>query len=133
MSQFLYKAKSGPKDVTSGIIEADSITEAVTKLTNAGKIPIDVKLYMKITLPADEKNTESNVKISQTALFQFTRQLADLLEAGIPLARCMELLSHQRQFPQLVEIIESMSVLLQQGGSLSLALTKYPKIFSSFF
>jgi len=133
MPQFLYKAKNGPQDVSSGVIEADTITDAVTKLTNAGKIPIDVKLYMKIVLPDHDKNTGSGIKVSQAALFQFTRQLADLLEAGIPLARCMELLSRQRQFPQMGGIIESMTVMLQQGGSLSLALGKYPKIFSPLY
>jgi len=133
MPQFSYKAKSGPKDLTHGVIEADTIAEAVTKLTNAGQIPIDVKLYMKIVLPSFDKNAGSEIKVSQAALFQFTRQLADLLEAGIPLARCMELLSRQRQFPQMVEIIESMTELLQQGGSLSLALSKYPKIFSPLY
>ena len=45
----------------------------------------------------------------------------------------MELLSRQRQFPLMVEIIESMTGLLQQGGSLSLALAKYPKIFSPLY
>jgi len=133
MAQFVYKAKKGPQDVTSGIIEAETITEAVTKLTNAGKIPIDVKLYMKINLSASDKSPGSDIKVSQVALFQFTRQLADLLEAGIPLARCMELLSRQRQFPVLVGIIESMTVLLQQGGSLSLALAQYPRIFSPLY
>ncbi len=59
MPQFLYKAKNGPQDVTSGIIEADTVTEAVTKLTNAGKMPIDVKLYMKIILPPIDKNSGS--------------------------------------------------------------------------
>ena len=133
MPQFLYKAKSGPQDVTSGIIEADSLADAVTRLTNAGKMPLDVKLYYKIVLPSNDKNTPSGTKVSQAALFQFTRQLADLLEAGIPLARCMELLSRQRQFPLMVEIIESMTGLLQQGGSLSLALAKYPKIFPPLY
>jgi type II secretory pathway component PulF len=74
-----------------------------------------------------------DTKVSQAALFQFTRQLADLLEAGIPLARCMELLSRQRQFPRMVEIIESMTVTLQQGGSLSLALAQYPNVFSPLY
>jgi len=133
MPQFLYKAKSGPKDVTSGIIEADTITDAVTKLTNAGKIPIDIKLYVKITLSANKEGKDSDSTISQAALFQFTRQLADLLEAGIPLARCMEILSHQHQFPLMVKIIESMTGVLQQGGSLSLALAKYPKIFPPLY
>jgi general secretion pathway protein F len=133
MPQFLYKAKKGPKDITSGIIEADTITEAVTRLNNAGKVPIDIKLYMKIVLPANDNFEIPQVKVPQTALFQFTRQLADLLDAGIPLARCMELLSRQRQFPQMVEVIGSMTVLLQQGGSLSIALAKYPMIFSPLY
>jgi len=133
MPQFIYKAKSGPKDVTSGLIEADTIAEAVTKLTNAGQMPIDVKLYVKSSLPVIEKKTRLDNKVSQAALYQFTRQLADLMEAGIPLARCMELLSRQRQFPLMVEVIEAMTVLLQQGGSLSLALAKYPRIFSPLY
>jgi len=133
MAQYSYKAKSGPKDIVSGFIEADTLNEAVTKLTNTGKMPIDVKLQVKVVLPVDLINTESKTKISQVALYQFTRQLADLLEAGIPLARCMELLSRQRQFPQLVGLIETMSELLQKGGSLSFALSKYPKIFSPLY
>jgi general secretion pathway protein F len=134
MAQFSYKAKSGPVDVISGLIEADTISEAVSKLTNAGQMPVEVKPYEKLTtlLPAD-KNTKPANKVSQAALYQFTRQLADLLEAGIPLARCMDLLSRQRQFPQMVQNIEAMTVLLKQGGSLSFALAKYPKIFSPLY
>ncbi len=133
MPQFLYKAKNGPQDIISGIIEADTVSDAVTKLTNEGKMPLDVRMYMKIVLPKDMKVVGSELKVSQTALFQFTRQLADLMEAGIPLARCMELLSHQRQFPTMVGVIESMGDTLTKGGSLSLALAKYPRIFSPLY
>jgi general secretion pathway protein F len=135
MAQFSYRAKSGPQDVVSGLIEADTIAEAVTRLTNSGQIPLEVKPSEKLitNLPANSKNAVSENKISQAALYQFTRQLADLLDAGIPLARCMELLSRQRQFPHLVEVIEAMTVLLHQGGSLSFALAKYPKIFSPLY
>jgi len=133
MVQFSYKAKSGPQNVINGFIEAETLAEAVTKLTNAGKMPIDVKLHMKAALPANEKNAGPGIRVPQAAIYQFTRQLADLLEAGIPLTRCMELLSRQRQYPLMVEIIESMTVLLKQGGSLSLALSKNPNIFSPLY
>jgi len=133
MPQFFYKAKKGPKDIVTGLIEAETIAEAVKKLTNAGQVPIDVKLYLKVVLPQSEKNFKFESKVSPVALFQFTRQLADLTESGIPLARCMELLSRQRQFPLMVEVIESISLMLQQGGSLSLALAKYPRIFSPLY
>jgi len=135
MAQFSYKAKSGPKNLTSGLIEADTVAEAVFKLTNAGKIPVDVKPYEKVSASSlsIDRNSRPENKVSQEALYQFTRQLADLMEAGIPLARCMELLSRQRQFPQMVENIEAMTVLLKQGGSLSFALSKYPRIFSPLY
>ena len=110
--------------MTSGVIEADTITEAVARLTSAGQMPVEVKPCEK--LKAIRKDPGPDVKVSQAALYQFTRQLADLLEAGIPMARCMELLSRRRQFPL-------MAVSLQQGGSLSFALAKYPKVFSPLY
>ena len=131
MAQFSYKAKSGPKDLVSGIIEADTISEAVSKLTNSGQIPVEIKPYQApFKKPSAVVRQAGSVsKVSQLALAQFTRQLADLMEAGIPLARCMELLSRQRQFPDMLEIIETMKESLQKGGSLSFALAKYPNIF----
>jgi len=133
MPQFFYRAKNGPNNLTNGIIEADTIAEAVTKLTNTGQIPLDVRLHIKVDLPSIDKVVNANVKVSQAAIYQFTRQLADLLEAGIPLVRCMELLSHQGQFPAMIRIIDAMLQILQQGGSLSLALSKYPSIFSPVY
>ncbi|MBF0503700.1 MAG: type II secretion system F family protein [Candidatus Omnitrophica bacterium] len=133
MAHFIYKAKSGPNDVISGFIDAESVADAVTRLTNAGQMPFDVKLHEKMVLPQSSKSTGVDISVSRAALFQFTRQLADLLDAGIPLARSMELLSRQRQFPVMVGVIESMTVLLQQGGSLSFALAKYPGIFSTLY
>ena len=43
MAQFSYKAKKGPKEMSTGVIEADTIADAVTRLTNAGHVPLEVK------------------------------------------------------------------------------------------
>jgi general secretion pathway protein F len=135
MSQFSYKAKNGPQDVTSGLIEADTVVDVVTQLTKSGQTPIEVKPYIPATtiLHRVEKKSGANLRVSQAALFQFTRQLADLLEAGIPLVRCMELLSRQRRFPLMILVTGSITVVLQQGGSLSFALAKYPEIFPPLY
>ncbi|MDE2027628.1 MAG: type II secretion system F family protein, partial [Candidatus Omnitrophica bacterium] len=132
MPQFIYKAKCGPQEITSGVIEADTLNEAVSKLTKAGQIPFDIKLWMKVVLPTNITGIPV-IRVSQTALFQFTRQLADLLEAGIPLARCMELLGRQRQFPAMTKVIRSMGDVLQKGGSLSAALGRPPGVFSPMY
>lgn len=134
MSQFSYKAKSGPNDLITGVIQADSIDDAALRLTNAGQMPIEIKPFEETSaLQSVPKSSLTESTIPQAALFQFTRQLADLMDAGIPLARCMELLSRQRQFPQMVVIIKSLTDSLQQGGSLSFALAKYPQVFSPMY
>jgi len=135
MPQFSYKAKKGPQDLTSGFIEADTVTDAVIQLTKSGQTPLEVKPHIPVrpVLLRTEKKSGANLRVSQAALFQFTRQLADLLDAGIPLARCMELLSRQRRFPLMVLVTGSITVVLQQGGSLSFALSKYPEIFPPLY
>ncbi|MBF0510788.1 MAG: type II secretion system F family protein [Candidatus Omnitrophica bacterium] len=133
MPQFSYKAKAGPQNITTGFIEANSASEAVTKLINAGKTPIDVKLSTISTGSTLTKSKIPNISIPRMALYQWTRQLADLQDAGVPLARSMQLLGHQRQFPEMIKIIEAIKMVLQQGGSLSAALTAYPHVFPSMY
>ena len=131
MATFSYKSRKGPQQLSSGLIEANTIAEAVSQLTRNGQIPIEVKPCGKMILSDHHRDRSAGLdyKISSLALFQFTRQLADLLEAGLPLARCMELLLRQRQFPVMLKIVDSIIVTLKQGGSLSAALAKYPQIF----
>jgi type II secretory pathway component PulF len=135
MPQFSYKAKNGPHDLINGVIEADTVREAVAKLIDEGRVPVDLKPFerSRTILRADGKKTSSDIRVQPAVLFQFTRQLADLLEAGIPLSRCMDLLSRQKIFVIMSDIIKSMTVWLQQGASLSFSLAKYPNIFSPLY
>ena len=134
MPQFFYKAKNGPRNIVTGHIQADTLAHAISKLIQASHIPIEVKPCEPVTaLHSVDKRPSQTLKVSRLALFQFTRQLTDLLEAGIPLNRCMELFLRQRQFPVMVKVVESMAVFLQQGGSLSSALAKHPAVFSPLY
>ncbi|MBI4310043.1 MAG: type II secretion system F family protein [Candidatus Omnitrophica bacterium] len=133
--EFSYKAKNGPQDIINGQIQADTFAQAISKLIAAGHMPIEVTPCEQpgIVLQRPDTGLPPAVKVSRTALFQFTRQLADLLEAGIPLARCMELCSRQRQFPAMVKIALALTASLQQGGSLSFALARHPLVFSPLY
>ncbi len=135
MPQFSYKAKTNPSDIVSGFIQADNQASAIAKIIQSGQTPIEVVLYQvaPVAAKATQKNAVKSVKIPAVALFQFTRQLADLLEAGIPLIRSIELLSRQRQFPVMNNVIDLMKVYLQQGGSLSAALSQHPSVFPSLY
>ena len=63
----------------------------------------------------------------------FTRQLATLVNAGLPLMRCIEVLKKQNQIPSMAECLDGVSENIQGGGTFSEALTAYPKIFDNLY
>ena len=72
-------------------------------------------------------------KVKTKILTQFTRQLATLVNAGLPLMRGIDVLKRQMKDPQMQEALEGISESIQAGGTFSEALTAYPKIFDNLY
>ena len=72
-------------------------------------------------------------KVKTKVLTQFTRQLATLVNAGLPLMRGIEVLKRQMKDAQMKEALEGISENIQSGGTFSEALTAYPKIFDNLY
>lgn len=72
-------------------------------------------------------------KIKPDELMTFTRQLATLLDAGLPLLRGLRLVQEQEENSSLRRIIGEMALRIETGGTLSEALAAHPKIYSPLF
>ena len=72
-------------------------------------------------------------KVKTKVLTQFTRQLATLVNAGLPLMRGLEVLKRQMKDPQMREALDGISENIASGGTFSEALTAYPKIFDNLY
>ena len=72
-------------------------------------------------------------KVKTKVLTQFTRQLATLVNAGLPLMRGIEVLKRQMKDPQMSEALTGISDSIASGGTFSEALTQYPKIFDNLY
>ena len=72
-------------------------------------------------------------KIKTKILTQFTRQLATLVNAGLPLMRGIEVLKRQMKDPQMTEALTGISENIAAGGTFSESLTQYPKIFDHLY
>lgn len=72
-------------------------------------------------------------KVKTKVLTQFTRQLATLVNAGLPLMRGIEVLKRQMKDPQMKEALDGISGGIASGGTFSEALTAYPKIFDNLY
>ncbi len=67
------------------------------------------------------------------AVALFCRQLSTLVDVGIPLLKCLQILHQRTSHAGLQRIIQQLSQSIEQGQSFSASLEKFPKVFSSFF
>jgi len=134
MRNFRYKAKDSGKEMITGILEAETEQEALAKLSQMGYFPLSIE--------REEASSEGQTdplslgfftRIRRRDITFFTRQLADLLEAGLPLMRGLEVLWEQTENRRLQEVLASLATQVKEGKSFSEALALYPKIFSNLY
>ena len=136
MPVYEYTALDRAGKTIAGIIDADSNVAARQKLRATGKYPVQVK---ETTAKA---KSESGAGFSFQTLFNrvssddihgFTRQLATLLNAGIPLIGALDALMDQTASPPLKKIIAQIKESVNEGNSFTFSLTKHPKLFSNIY
>lgn len=139
MSVFSYTAigKDGRK--TNGTLSADTRAAAISEVIRQGLHPVSIDEQRNgngaaanvraAKVPIEPRNG----KIPQKAVENFTRELANLLAGGVPLARAMNLLSREASSPQVKFVLGSIQEDVIGGTALADALAKWPKTFSTVY
>lgn len=126
MPAFRYRAKSAPGQTVDGVVEAENRLAALGKLSELGYYPTSVEENL-----APESTAKG--KISQKDLALFTRQLADLLDAGLPLLKGLRVATEQTSNQRLAAILREISDRVEGGSSLTEALRLHPTVFTPVF
>ncbi len=134
MPQFSYKAKKEDGSIVAGTLQAESERSALDSLGRMGVFPIEVETRGengKKEERAAPRRVVRRIKAGDVALF--TRQLADLLRAGVAINRALRTLSEQTSNRELSEIIAEIDKEVSAGKGLHEALGRFPKVFSSLY
>src|SRR3989338_3549348 len=116
MPRFAYKAKSGPKEIKEGVIDAQTGPAAAHKIAQMGYFPIEIK---EQTAAAVNAVFSFGNKIMWKDLAVFTRQLADLLSSGLTILKALEVLGNQAENPRLRFIVDDTRNFVADGGTFS--------------
>ena len=157
MATFQYIAKDSAGNETRGTVEAGDRNSAIAAVRAQGLLPTAIgevkssssaKSAKAPKAPAPEKKKSGlnrdikiNIKlpswmqgkIKTKVLTQFTRQLATLVNAGLPLMRGLEVLKRQMRDARMLEALTGISENIAAGGTFSESLTAYPKIFDHLY
>lgn len=131
MALYFYRALSKQGKKISGYIDASSPTHAKEQLSHQGLYPIDIISAQQREASGWWRSLFSK-KLSTKDRILFTKQLAVLLKAGIPLLQALELLVEQftgATRSMLIAIKDE----VKQGTSLAQALKEYPKNFDQIY
>jgi type IV pilus assembly protein PilC len=124
--KYLVKDKNG--QTLAGSIEGQSETETVAALHKKEFIVLKVEAVKT----AAQRNV-SGGKVKSEDLVIFSRQLATMIDAGIPVVQALSILSEQVETRAFRDMVEAIARDIRAGTSLSDAIAKYPAVFSELF
>lgn len=137
MAEFLYEALDKQGKQVKGIIEAGNEDIILEKLRDMGYYPLKVVAHKKkagdVDLLAMPGLRVIFHRVKTKHVMTFTRQLATLIDAGLPIIRCLTILREQVESAIFKEKIAQIGTDIESGASLSEAFGKHPKLFDKLF
>ena len=127
---FAYTAQDSQEVIQTGEYSAIDQNSVVTYLAGMDLTPINIAEKKKSVLEMNLRFFES---VSPNEIYNFTRQLAVMLRANVPLIDALEAMESDQNNPTLNRVIKSVVKSVSGGISFSDALSEHPKIFDSMF
>lgn len=126
--KFHWTATDARGNRHTGLSEAASEREMVAQLRSQGLLPQTLKRQRpKVALRA------FSTRISHSELTLFTRQLATLIAAALPLDEALAVVQQQKENKKLADVITSLHLAVLEGQPLSVAMQAHPRLFDTVF
>jgi len=129
MAAFTWEGMTKTGELRNGVMEAKSADEAMQRIKAQGITPSKVKKKgFEIKLPK-----LGGGGVSTKDLVIFTRQFSTMIDAGLPLVQCLEILSTQSDSAGLKRVLREIKEFVEGGATFADALRKHPKVFDELY
>ncbi len=131
MARFVYRAWDKAGRLETGVVDADTSRVAAASLQARG--------YLVTSLVAQEqavsavRQVQRFFRVNRRDLVLFTRQLATMISAGLPIVSGLAVLEEQAPSRRFREIINAIRTGIERGGTLSGEIAKHPEAFFDFY
>ena len=127
MAEFAWEARARTGEVRKGVMEADNEATVHNRLRQQQLNPVKVKKKAK------EINITIGSGVDAKELVQFTRQFATMIDAGLPLVQCLDILGSQTPNKVFANALKDIKNTVEGGSTFSDALRRHPKIFDELY
>ena len=127
MPIFTYTAKDSDAAISHGEIDAENQRKAVAQLNAQGLFPTEIKQNTEESPLSGTVYQPERIRLKDRNLF--FRQLANLIQSGMPILRALNTLHEQADVPRMHHLIKELHDAIQEGNSFAHALEQHPKAF----
>jgi type IV pilus assembly protein PilC len=128
MAKFQWEGTTRNGETRQGVMEAASEDAVQARLRGEQITPRRIRRAAERQL---KLSLGSGVKVKDILIF--TRQLATMIDAGLPLVQCLDILATQSENKHFARILQSVKNSVESGSTFSDALRKHPKVFDDLF
>jgi len=135
MPKFSYTAVDARGKQATGIVEANDQNEAIAQIRQLGFYPQRLDETKDGAVAGDKKPKlkKKGGRVKMAILTIFTRQLATLIDAGLPLLRSLTTLARQERNPVMRNTMTTLATSVEGGSTFSEALAQHPGIFNKLY
>ena len=130
MAKFMWEGRTRVGGTMTGEIEAPSEAFVVAQLRRQQIVPVTVKHKPR---ELGFKLRGRSGKVSRRELAIFTRQFATMIDAGLPLVQCLDILGMQQENQAFKQVILKVKEDVESGSTFADALEKHPRVFDELF
>ena len=128
MAEFTWEARGRTGEVRKGVMEAENEEAVNNRLRQQQLAPVKVKKKSRLS---EIRFGSGSVKTKD--LVTFTRLFGTMIDAGLPLVQCLEILGSQQANPAFGAVLKDVRSAVEQGATFSEALRRHPKVFDDLF
>jgi type IV pilus assembly protein PilC len=127
MAEFSWEARGRTGELRAGTMVAENADAVNTRLRKQNLNPVKVK---KKPLAI---NIQIGTGVDTKDLVTFTRLFATMIDAGLPLVQCLDILASQQPKPAFATVLKDIKNSVEGGSTFSDALRRHPRIFDELF
>ncbi|RYE93856.1 MAG: type II secretion system F family protein [Myxococcales bacterium] len=127
MAEFVYEARARSGEVRKGTMVAEGSAEVEKKLRDQQLNPVKISRKLSLNMNFGGGSVDSK------DLVTFTRQFSTMIDAGLPLVQCLDILSGQTENKFFATTLKDIKSSVEQGSTFSDALRRHPKVFDELY
>jgi type IV pilus assembly protein PilC len=127
MAEFVWEARARTGELRKGNMEADDVDAVHTRLRAQQLTPTKVKKKARVF------SLTIGTGVSSKDLVTFTRLFATMIDAGLPIVQCLDILQGQTDNRAFATVLRDVKANVEQGSTFSDSLRKHPKVFDALY